>query len=70
MLSQLAAICRAEPTRAKWVLVPSHSLGHTLAERFARESGSWLNVRFTTPVELATRYRGPAPGRRRHQPDR
>ena len=58
-LNQLAEICRTEPTRAKWVLVPSHTLGHTLAERFARESGSWLNVRFTTPVDLATRTAAP-----------
>jgi ATP-dependent helicase/nuclease subunit B len=53
MLSQLAAICRAEPTRAKWMLVPSHSLGHVLGERLAREWGSWLNARFTTPGDLA-----------------
>ena len=59
LLNQLAEMCRTEPTRAKWVIVPSHSLGHTLAERFARESGSWLNVRFTTPVDLATRTASP-----------
>lgn len=53
MLNQLAAICRAEPTRAKWVLVPSRTLGHMLGERLARESGSWLNARFTTPGDLA-----------------
>ena len=29
-LSQLADLQRAEPTRAKWVIVPSHTLGHTL----------------------------------------
>jgi len=59
MLSQLAAICRAEPTRAKWVLVPSHTLGRTLGERLARESGSWLNARFTTPGDLALKTAAP-----------
>ena len=32
-LHQLAEICRAERTRAKWAIVPSHTLGHTLAEK-------------------------------------
>jgi len=32
-LSQLAELQRADRTRAKWVIVPSHSLGHTLGER-------------------------------------
>jgi len=39
--------------------VPSHSLGHTLGERLARESGSWLNVRFTTPSDLAIETAAP-----------
>ncbi len=52
-LEQLAALCRSERTRAKWVIVPAHSLGHTLGERLALEAGSWVNVRFTTPFDLA-----------------
>lgn len=59
MLSQLAAVCRNEPTRTKWVLVPSRTLGHMLAERAARESGSWLNARFTTPEDLAAATAAP-----------
>jgi hypothetical protein len=29
-VAQLHELCRAEPTRAKWVFVPGHGLGHTL----------------------------------------
>jgi ATP-dependent helicase/nuclease subunit B len=52
-VAQLAALCRAEPTRAKWVIVPSHALGHTLGERLVLEGTSWANLRFTTPLDLA-----------------
>ena len=34
-VAQLHDLCRAEPTRAKWVFVPGHGLGHTLGERLA-----------------------------------
>jgi hypothetical protein len=47
-LTQLAEICRTERTRAKWVIVPTHSLGHTLGERLALGTGGWTNVRPTT----------------------
>jgi RecB family exonuclease len=52
-LSQLAELQRTERTRAKWAIVPSHSLGHTLGERLALDGGGWTNVRFTTPLHLA-----------------
>jgi ATP-dependent helicase/nuclease subunit B len=52
-LAQLAEICLTERTRAKWVIVPTHSLGHTLGERLALSIGGWTNVRFTTPLDLA-----------------
>ena len=52
-LDQLARICRAERTRVKWVVVPSHTLGHTLAERLALRTGGWTNLRFITPLDLA-----------------
>ena len=52
-LHQLAEICRAERTRAKWAIVPSHTLGHTLAERLALRTGGWTNLRFATPLDLA-----------------
>ena len=32
-LDELAEIYRTEPTRAEWVIVPSHALGRTLGER-------------------------------------
>jgi len=58
-LNQLAEICRTEPTRAKWVLVPAHAIGHTMGERLALEAGSWANVRFRTPFDLALETAAP-----------
>ena len=52
-LAQLAELCRAERTRAKWVIVPGHSLGHTLGERLVLAGDGWANVRFATPLDLA-----------------
>lgn len=52
-LAQLAELCRTERTRAKWVIVPTHTLGHTLGERLALEGTGWANLRFTTPLDLA-----------------
>ena len=37
-VDQLAALCRAHPTRAKWVFVPTHAVGRTLGERIALDS--------------------------------
>ncbi|HKW95654.1 MAG TPA: hypothetical protein VJX92_27450, partial [Methylomirabilota bacterium] len=53
LLTQLAELSRTERTRAKWVLVPSHTLGHTLGERLALEAGGWANLRFVTPLDVA-----------------
>jgi len=44
--------------------VPTPSAGHTLGERLAREDFAWVNVRFTTPLELATRIASPILGTR------
>jgi RecB family exonuclease len=52
-LRQLAELHRTERTRAKWVIVPTHTLGHTLGERLALGGPGWTNVRFTTPLDLA-----------------
>jgi RecB family exonuclease len=52
-VTQLAELCRAELTRAKWVIAPTHTLGHTLGERLALAGAGWSNVRFTTPLDLA-----------------
>ena len=52
-LAQLADLCRTERTRAKWVIVPTHTLGHTLGERLALAETGWVNLRFITPLDLA-----------------
>ena len=52
-LTQLTELCRTEPTRAKWVVVPTHTLGHTLGERLALGGAGWANLRFTTALDLA-----------------
>jgi hypothetical protein len=52
-VDQLAALCRADPTRAKWVFVPTHAIGRTFGERIALERTSWLNLRFATPLDIA-----------------
>lgn len=36
-VEQLKDCCRQFPTRAKWVLVPTHFVGHTLGERLDLE---------------------------------
>ncbi len=58
-VAQLASLCRLEPTRAKWVIVPSHAVGRTLGERLAVEGGDWVNVRFATPFSLALQTAAP-----------
>ena len=58
-VDQLARLVAEQPTRAKWVFVPAHGLGHTLAERIAREGTSWLNLRFVTPLDIALRMGAP-----------
>ncbi len=56
---QLADLCRAHPTRAKWVIVSSHAVGHALGERLAREGTNWANLRFRTPFDLALEIAAP-----------
>jgi len=51
-VAQLHQLCRDHRTRAKWVVVPRHALGHTLGERLAREGTSWANLRVTPPYIL------------------
>jgi ATP-dependent helicase/nuclease subunit B len=58
-VSDLADLCRDERTRAKWVIVPSHAVGLTLGDRLARSGTDWANLRFVTPVDLATRMAAP-----------
>ena len=58
-VQQLAELCRAQVTRAKWVFVPSHAIGRTLGERIALAGTNWLNLRFMTPLDLALRMGAP-----------
>jgi ATP-dependent helicase/nuclease subunit B len=58
-LNQLADLCRTHQTLAKWVIVPSHAVGHTLVERLALEGTNWANLRFITPLDLARQIAAP-----------
>ena len=58
-VSQLAELCTTHRTRAKWVFVPSHSIGRTLGDRLALEGTDWLNLRFVTPLDIALRMGAP-----------
>ena len=58
-VAQLARLCTAHRTRAKWVFVPTHALGRTLGERIALDGTNWLNLRFVTPLDIALRMGAP-----------
>ena len=58
-VEQLADLCRAHVTRAKWVFVPTHAIGRTLGERLVLEGTNWVNLRFVTPLDIALRMGAP-----------
>ncbi len=58
-VERLAEICRGHPTAEKWVVLPSVSVGLTIGERLAREGRAWINLRFTTPDQIAEGLVGP-----------
>jgi len=58
-VAQLAELCRAHPTRAKWVFVPAHATGRTLGDRLVLAGTDWANLRFVTPFEIALRMGAP-----------
>jgi RecB family exonuclease len=58
-VAQLARLCTAHRTRAKWVFIPAHSIGRTLGERLALDGTDWLNLRFVTPLDVALRMGAP-----------
>jgi RecB family exonuclease len=58
-IDQLASLCRAHVTRAKWVFVPTHGVGRTLGERIALTGTNWLNLRFVSPLDVALRMGAP-----------
>jgi hypothetical protein len=58
-VDQLADLSRQHVTRAKWVFVPAHGVGHTIGERIALGGTNWLNLRFVTPLDVALRMGAP-----------
>ncbi|MFN8611746.1 MAG: PD-(D/E)XK nuclease family protein [Vulcanimicrobiota bacterium] len=58
-MQHLAKLARTHRFHNKWVLVPSHEIGWTLAERLVLEGHNWLNFRFQTPLQLALEAAGP-----------
>lgn len=58
-ISQLADLCAAAPTRAKWVFVPTHAIGRMIGDRLVLEGLDWANLRFVTPLDIATRMGAP-----------
>jgi hypothetical protein len=58
-VAQLAALCRAQRTGAKWVFVPAHAIGLTLGDRLARQGTDWANLRMVTPLDIATQMAAP-----------
>jgi ATP-dependent helicase/nuclease subunit B len=58
-LDVLKRLATDEPTRAKWVFVPSHAIGRTIGDRLVLEGTDWANVRFVTPLDVALRMGAP-----------
>jgi hypothetical protein len=58
-VEQLKRICAEHPTRAKWVFVPSHAVGHTLGDGLVLDGTDWANLRFVTPLDIALRMGAP-----------
>jgi RecB family exonuclease len=58
-VAQLGSLCRADATRAKWVIVPTHAMGLAIGDRLALSGTDWVNLRFTTPSKLAVAVAAP-----------
>src|ERR1700720_996782 len=58
-VDQLKTLCASYPTRTKWVFVPTHPIGRTLADRLVLERNDWANLRFVTPLDVALRMGAP-----------
>ena len=59
-VAHLKRLCAAHPTRSKWVFVPTHGIGRTIGDRLVLEGTDWANLRFVTPIGVATRMGAPA----------
>jgi len=64
LLQQIVEFMQDDPTGTRWILVPTLAAGHTLGERLARGGFAWANLRFTTPLDLASRIAGRVLGSR------
>jgi len=60
MIHFLASFCREHVLDEKVFVVPSFLIGRQVGEALARETGSWVNLRFTTLPGLAQEIAGPA----------
>ena len=60
MIRFLASFCREHVLDEKVFVVPSFFIGRQVGEALARETGSWINLRFTTLPALAEEVAGPA----------
>src|SRR6478672_13548407 len=58
-VGQLGQLCATFPTRSKWVFVPTHAIGRTLADRLVLDGRDWANLRFVTPLDIAVRMGAP-----------
>ncbi len=58
-LDLLKGLAAGEPTRAKWIFVPSHAIGRTIGDRLVLEGTDWANLRFVTPLDVALRMGAP-----------
>lgn len=47
------------PTRAKWLIAPTHGVGRMITDRLALDGGSWTNIRSITPLDIALRMGAP-----------
>jgi RecB family exonuclease len=63
----LARFCREHPLDEKIFVCPTFVAGRQIGEALARETGSWINLRFVTPWTLASEVleRGGGAGARR-----
>jgi hypothetical protein len=52
-------LCTTYPTGAKWVFVPTHSVGRTLADRLVLKGTDRASRRFVTPLDIALRLGAP-----------
>src|SRR5258705_8316929 len=56
---QLKDLRSVQPTRAKWVFVPTHAIGRTLGDRLVLDGADWANLRFVPPLDIALRMGAP-----------